>query len=267
MSDETAITISEKRLTELEGQVRRGLDSFVAVGNALREIKDRNGFRLRDCKTFDEYCQKTFSFSERNGYRMIAAAETAKKVEEAVGERPRNEASARVLKEVAHDPKLIERVNDRLKRAGQSVATATAEKLQEVVDKVKPQTKPMFEQPKEQPKPKLPELHDVCPKCATTPGSYYHLSDGWHCGAEDCGALVMIGVIAADAKACPECGAADDDRERGARGRDAAGAGRAVRRPARAVGPGVWGGVEARSAAGDDQRDKSGITQRRQGAK
>ena len=207
MSDEQAITMTEKRLTELEGQVRRGLDSFVAVGNALAEIKARNGFRLRDCKTFDEYCAKTFGFSERNGYRMIAAAETAKKIEQAVGERPRNEASARVLKEVAHDPKLIERVNERLKKAGQSVATATAEKIQEVVDKVKPQTKPMFED-KPAKKPALPELHDACPKHGGVPDSYFHLSDGWHCGAEDCGALVMIGVIAADAQACPECGAA-----------------------------------------------------------
>jgi hypothetical protein len=209
MSDTTAVTMTEKRLTELEGQVRRGLDSFVQVGNALSEIKTRNGFMLRDCKTFDEYCAKTFGFSERNGYRMIAAAETAKKVEEAVGERPRNEASARVLKEISHDPKLIERVNDRLKKAGQSVATATAEKIQEVVDKVKPQSRPMFEaKPKEAPKPAMPMVSDVCPQCGKTPDSYFKISDGWHCSTEGCGALVMIGVIAADAKACPECGAA-----------------------------------------------------------
>ncbi len=200
------IAMTEKRLTDLESRIRRGLESFVEVGNALREIKDRNGFQLRGCKTFDEYCSKTFGFSERNGLRLIAAAETTKKVEAAIGEKPRNEAAARVLKEVAHDPKLIERVNERLKRAKLSVATATAEKIQEVVDKVKPQTRPMFEKPER--KPALPELHDVCPKCGVTPGSYFHVSDGWHCGAEGCGALVMIGVIAADVKACPECGAA-----------------------------------------------------------
>ncbi len=208
MSDNTAITMTEKRLTDLEGRIRRGLDSFVEVGNALREIKDRNGFMLRGEKTFDEYCSKTFGFSERNGYRMIAAAETAKKVEAAVGERPRNEASARVLREVANDPGLLKKVSDRLKKSGQTVATATAEKIQEVVDKVKPQTRPMFEQPKEPPKPRLPELHDACPKCGAVPSSYFHLSDGWHCGADGCSALVMIGVIAADVQACRECGAA-----------------------------------------------------------
>ena len=166
---------------------------------------------LRECKTFDEYCAKTFGFSERNGYRMIAAAETAKKVEQAVGERPRNEAAARELKAVAHDPDLLKKVNDRLQRAKLTVATATAEKIHEVVEKVRPQTKPMFDERSAvsgQQKPKMPELHDVCPKHGGVPDSYFHLSDGWHCGAEDCGALVMLGVIAADAKACPECGAA-----------------------------------------------------------
>jgi ribosomal protein S27AE len=205
MSD-TAITMTEKRLTDLEGRIRKGLESFVEVGNALAEIKARNGFMLRGAKTFDEYCSKTFGFSERNGYRLIAAAETAKAVEKAVGEAPRNEASARVLKEVAHDPKLIERVNERLKKAGQTVATATAEKIQEVVDKVKPQTKPMFEQPKEPAKPKLPELRDTCPMCNVTPASYVHGDDGWKCGT--CGTAVLVGVIAMDVKACPDCGAA-----------------------------------------------------------
>jgi predicted RNA-binding Zn-ribbon protein involved in translation (DUF1610 family) len=204
MTSDTSITMTEKRLTDLEGRIRRGLDSFVEVGTALAEIKARNGFQLRDCKTFDEYCAKTFGFSERNGLRLIAAAETTKKVEAAIGERPRNEASARVLKEVAHDPKLIERVNERLKKARLSVATATAEKIQEVVDKVKPQTKPMFEKPEK--KPALPELRDICPKCVVTPEQYTHAEDGWHCGS--CGAPVLVGVVGVDVKACPECGAA-----------------------------------------------------------
>ena len=183
MSDTTtAITITEKQLGIYEEKIRKGLASFFEVGQSLQRIKEANGFRLRGFDTFDAYCQATFSFSERNGYRLIAAADTAKKVEKAVGEMPRNEASARVLKEVVHDPKLVEKVQERLKKAGVSVATATAEKLAEVVEKVKPKTRPMFEEPKAEPKPKLPELHDVCPKCNTTPASYFHLSDGWRCG-------------------------------------------------------------------------------------
>jgi len=208
MSD-TSITITEKQLAVYEDKVRKGLASFFEVGQSLQAIKDANGFKLRGFDTFDAYCQSTFQFSERNGYRLIAAAETAKKVESAVGERPRNEAAARVLKEVVHDPKLIERVNDRLKKTGQSVATATAERLQEVVDKIKPQTKAMFEQPKkEPPKPVMPTLSDTCPHCHLQPGQYVRREDGWHCGRNVCDALVMVGVIPITGQACPECGAA-----------------------------------------------------------
>jgi hypothetical protein len=66
----------------------------------------------------------------------------------------------------------------------------------------------MFEKPQADKKPPMPELRDICPKCETTPESYFHLSDGWHCGAQNCGARVLIGVVAIDVKACPECGAA-----------------------------------------------------------
>lgn len=205
---DTSITITEKQLSLYEERIRKGLNSFFEVGQSLARIKEANGFKLRGFDTFDAYCQQTFQFSERNGLRLIAATDTATKVEEAIGEKPRNEAAARVLKEVAHDPKLIERVNDRLKKAGQSIATATAEKIQEVVDKVKPQTKPMFEPPKPAPKPVLPVLSDTCPHCHLQPGAYVRREDGWHCGRNVCDALVMVGVIPVTGQACPECGAA-----------------------------------------------------------
>lgn len=206
MNETTAITITEKQLTVYEDKIRKGLASFIDVGQSLQKIKEANGFKLRKFKTFDEYCQATFQFTERNGYRMIAAAQTAKKVEAATGEAPRNEASARVLREVVHDPKLIQRVNDNLKKVKLTIATATAEKLQEVVDKVKPQTRPMFEEPKPAPKPIMPELRDICPACNETPEVYRKVIEGWTCGR--CGAVVLIGVISAEAKACPECGKA-----------------------------------------------------------
>jgi hypothetical protein len=207
MANEQAITMTEKRLADLESRIRRGLESFVEVGNALAEIKARNGFMLRGAKTFDEYCSKTFGFSERNGYRMIAAAETAKKVEDAVGEKPRNEAAARELKAVAHDPDLIKRVNDRLQKSKLTVATATAEKIHEIVEKIRPQSKPMFEEKPEK-KPALPQLSDTCPICHQQPQNYIRREDGWHCGIAACNAPVMVGVIPMNAQACPECGAA-----------------------------------------------------------
>lgn len=206
MSD-TSITITEKQLAVYEDKVKKGLASFLEVGKSLQAIKDANGYKLRGFDTFDAYCQATFQFSERHGYRMISAATDAKKIEATVGEMPRNEAAVRAMKSVMHDPKLIERVNDRLKKTGQSVATATAERLQEVVDKIKPQTKPLFEE-KPAPKPVLPTLSDTCPICHAQPHSYTRHDDGWHCGIAGCNALVMVGVIPLNAQACPECNAA-----------------------------------------------------------
>ncbi len=208
MSDSTAVTMTEKQLTIFEDKIRKGQAAFIEVGHALREIKERNAFQLRGFKTFDEYCSKTFGFSERNGYRMIAAAETAKKIEDATGDKPRNEATARVLSKITHDPKLIERVQQRLKTKGESIATATAERIEQVVEAIRPKTKPMFDQPKEEPKPVLPTLSDTCPICHEQPMMYTRHDDGWHCGIASCNALVMVGVIPLNVQACPECGAA-----------------------------------------------------------
>jgi hypothetical protein len=195
--------MTKQELTALEVKIRAGLASFVEVGTALRAIKERNGFKLRGFKTFDEYCQSTFQFSERNGYRMIAAAETAEKVEKAIGDRPRNEFAARVLGRVAHDPKLIERVKERLARQGATIATASAEKIEDVVKRVLPATRPMFAGP--EPEPEIPGLSDECPNCKAVPDAYRHADSTWRCGA--CDAPVRVGVVAARTVVCGECGA------------------------------------------------------------
>jgi hypothetical protein len=207
MSD-TSITITEKQLTLYEDRIKKGISAFMEVGQSLQKIKEANGFKLRGFETFDEYCQATFQFSERHGYRMISAATDAKKIEAAVGEMPRNEAAVRAMKSVMHEPKLIEKVQERLKKKGGSLATATAERIEEIVEAVRPKSKPMFEAPKEEKKPPLPALSDTCPICHLQPGAYVRREDGWHCGRNVCDALVMVGVIPVTGQACPECGAA-----------------------------------------------------------
>lgn len=209
---DTSLTITEQQLEILEDKIRLGLASFVEVGTALREIKEANAFTLRGFKNFDDYCAKTFGFSERNGYRMIAAAQTSDKIKEIVGEAPRNEASARVLKQIADEPKVVERVAAQLKRSNQTIATATAEKIAEVIERVKPRAQPIVEsKPAAKPVPASPTLSDICPACQMRPGVYVHREDGWHCGRAVCNALVMVGVIPLTGKACPSCNAAVAD--------------------------------------------------------
>src|SRR5262249_48960236 len=68
-------------LAELEGVIERGLQTFVEVGEALREISERRLYRERGYGTFDEYCRERWGWSRFAGYQYIRAAEVAKNVE------------------------------------------------------------------------------------------------------------------------------------------------------------------------------------------
>jgi hypothetical protein len=193
-------------LEKLEDRVRKGLASFVDVGRALQQIEEKRGYLLRDYKDFTAYCEGEFHFSLRQGQRLMLAAETAQKVQKALGEMPRNEASARVLNPIAGDPKLLGKLKDRLAAQKLNVATATAEKLQEVVEKIKPKTAPMFDD-KPRPIAAIAGLSDVCPACGKVPGAYTHDVDvdAWKCGS--CHATVRVGALPLEIAVCKECGA------------------------------------------------------------
>lgn len=60
----------------LEDVIRRGLETFVEVGNALAEIKERKLYRA-EFGSFEGYVQVRWGWSRRHANRQIAAAETA----------------------------------------------------------------------------------------------------------------------------------------------------------------------------------------------
>lgn len=82
------------RLAELEAVVDRGLQTFVEVGRALGEIRDRKLYRQTH-STFEDYCRERWGFSRSRGYRLIEAAEVAELVSP-IGDIA-NEAQAREL--------------------------------------------------------------------------------------------------------------------------------------------------------------------------
>lgn len=57
-----------------ESTIQRGLASFVEVGRALAEIKERGLYKAR-CETFEQYCQTYWSFSRSYVYRLVQGAE------------------------------------------------------------------------------------------------------------------------------------------------------------------------------------------------
>ncbi len=83
-------------LTNLEEVIERGLHTFVEVGEALREIRDRRLYRQTH-STFKAYCDERWGFSDSRGRQLIAAAKTVTDVTVAGLPAPRTEGEARRL--------------------------------------------------------------------------------------------------------------------------------------------------------------------------
>jgi hypothetical protein len=62
-------------LSELETRIERGLQTFIDVGLALLEIRDRRLYREAGFKSFDTYCRERWGWSRDRGYQLMQAAE------------------------------------------------------------------------------------------------------------------------------------------------------------------------------------------------
>ena len=77
--DPAGTTDYATRLAELEQIVEEGLETFVAVGEALREIRDSRLYREQH-KTFEAYCRERWGWDRRNANRYVEAAEIARRL-------------------------------------------------------------------------------------------------------------------------------------------------------------------------------------------
>jgi len=68
------ITLDERsRLYQLEETIKQGLNTFVDVGNALLEIRDKRLYR-QEYSTFEEYFQTVWGMSKMHAYRLMDSA-------------------------------------------------------------------------------------------------------------------------------------------------------------------------------------------------
>lgn len=68
------LSLEEKtRLYDCELVIETGLNTFVAVGKALLEIKENNLYK-KDFDTFENYCQTKWNLSARHSNRLIQAS-------------------------------------------------------------------------------------------------------------------------------------------------------------------------------------------------
>jgi hypothetical protein len=69
------LSVTERAvLLECEDVVRKGLKSFVAVGNALARIRDSRLYR-ETFRTFEEYCLAVWDISDRHARNLWSAAD------------------------------------------------------------------------------------------------------------------------------------------------------------------------------------------------
>lgn len=95
----TSLTSREQReFKRAELAIAKGLKSFLEVGMALKEIRDKRLYR-QQYDTFEEYCIVRWELSRPRAYELCAASEvmTDLSANADIGLLPENEAQARPL--------------------------------------------------------------------------------------------------------------------------------------------------------------------------
>lgn len=122
------------RLAELEECIERGLQTFVEVGRALLEIRDRRLYRERGFQTFEDYCLHRWGWKRAHAYRHIEAARVVENLSP-IGDIPRNEAQARELAKLEPDEQ--REVAEAVHSAGESFDSVTAAEVRDIARQVK----------------------------------------------------------------------------------------------------------------------------------
>jgi hypothetical protein len=91
-------TREQRELGRAERTIARGLKSFLEVGMALKEIRDKRLYR-QQYDTFEEYCARRRELSRPRAYELCAASEVIVDLSAIADIRllPENEAQARPL--------------------------------------------------------------------------------------------------------------------------------------------------------------------------
>jgi len=64
---------ADQRLTQLETIIKRGLKSYMEVGEALDEIRTSQLYKRAGFRTFQKYCIEKWGFTASNAYDLIRA--------------------------------------------------------------------------------------------------------------------------------------------------------------------------------------------------
>ncbi len=156
----TNVTKTIRTLAECESVIERGLATFVEVGQALMEIRDRRLYR-EQYETFEDYCRERWGWERAHAYRLIDSAQVAKLLSP-IGDKPKNEAQARELVPLLRqdEAKVIEVWRELREQYGEEVTAArvknlVSKRLERIVRERQAQQKPT------DPAPTLPPTVDL----------------------------------------------------------------------------------------------------------
>lgn len=136
----------EEELEALEKVIATGFTSYIDVGKALKEIKEKKLYSI-NYKNFDEYCQDRWEFSKSYGNNLVASAKVIQNLEDNnCCQMPFNEAQVRPLTNTKLTPeKQVEAWLKAVETApnGKITAAHVEKVVQEMIGKVKPEVSPV----------------------------------------------------------------------------------------------------------------------------
>ncbi len=127
-------TLAQRTIDECEAVIEHGLGTFVEVGLALMEIRDRRLYRA-EFRNFEEYCRDRWQWGRSYANKVIAATEVVGILEAQVGTKvPKSETQARELAPLKAQPeKMAEAWEEAVK---ESDGKPTAKAVQNAVNKM-----------------------------------------------------------------------------------------------------------------------------------
>ena len=137
--------IKEERenLKKHETTIKKGLNTFVEVGQALLEIRENKLYRI-EYKTFEEYCQEKWQMPSRVARRLISSKKTMDNLGP-TGPKPTLERHVRPLTSL--EPEVQNAAwQETVEKHGENI---TAKKVQEVADQWKETSKEIKQQKNE----------------------------------------------------------------------------------------------------------------------
>jgi len=135
-------TDTERSLDELETIIEHGITTFVEVGMALAEIRDRRLYAPQGYDTFEAYCHDRWNLSRPHAYRLIDASHVATVVSSnssemsPIGDKTvktldmPNEAQVRELARLQDEDEIIEVYHELREAYGEEV---TAQRVRDFV--------------------------------------------------------------------------------------------------------------------------------------